>query len=304
MVFRNEFSWSKSRDALFKECKRKYWFNHYGFWNGWVAAEDDRVKRIYYLKKLAGKEVWMGSRVHETIEFILKKFRVGEEISLSHAVRILRKRMESDFGVSKIGGYTGFASKQHRFFEDEYDIPISEEIKAEIIDKAELCLRNFYNSDIFMEIRRTRVEDWVTLEDFLSFEFEGTKVYLSIDFAMKVGEKIVLFDWKTGQERKADYEMQLSLYALYVCDKFGIKPEDMEAKMFYLLFDKVDSFGIDEARLEDAREYLRASVLEMKKLLVDADENEAREEDFPKNEGYWCSRCNFRKVCLEGWGKK
>ena len=324
MVFKNEFSWSKSRDGTFRECKRKYFFNHYGFWDGWIASEDDRVKRIYYLKKLATKELWMGSVVHEVIEIILRKFRVGEEISLGHALAILRKRMESDFAISKLKEYSGFMSKAHRFFEDEYGIEISEGERKGLAEKAEKCLRNFYNSDIFMEIRRTPVEDWVTLEDFLSFDFEGTKVYLSIDFAMKVGftpkgappaqvasagadkvGKVVLYDWKTGGERKADYKLQLSLYALYVSEKLGIPADKIKAKMFYLALGelgKVDSFEVDSEGLEDVREYLRASVLGMKKLLVDVTENEAVEEDFEKSEGFWCSRCNFRKVCLEGWG--
>lgn len=305
MVFKNEFSWSKSRDGLFKECRRKYFFNYYGFWNGWIAAEDERVKRIYYLKKLKGKEVWMGSVVHEVIEFILRKFRAGEEIGLSHALAILKKRMESDFEMSKLKEYTGFMSKAHRFFEDEYEVEISDKERLGLFEKAELCLRNFYNSDIFMEIRKTPVEDWVTLEDFLSFDFEGTRVYLVIDFAMRVGGKVVIYDWKTGSERKADYELQLSLYALYVAEKFGIPAEKIDAKMFYLALGesgKVDSFEVDSEKLEEMRAYLRASILEMKKLLRDVTENEAAEEDFEKSEGFWCSRCSFRKVCLEGWG--
>ena len=74
MDFRNEFSWSKSRDGLFRECPKKYYFHYYGSWGGWVASEDDKVKQIYYLKKLKSKELWLGSVVHDVIEFILKKF--------------------------------------------------------------------------------------------------------------------------------------------------------------------------------------------------------------------------------------
>jgi hypothetical protein len=315
MVFRNEFSWSKSRDSLFRRCKRKYYFNHYGFWNGWIASEEDRTKRIYYLKKLVTKELWMGSLVHEVIEFVLKRFRVGEEVRLSHALAILRKRFDSDFEISKMKEYTGFMSKAHKFFEDEYGIEISEEERDELKKKAEKCVTNFFNSDIFMEIRRSDVSDWVTLEDFLSFDFEGVKVYLSIDFAMKVGDRVILYDWKTGKERLSDYKLQLSLYALYVAEKLGVSPEKIEAKMFYLGIGeegKVDSFDVDSEILEEMRDYVRASVLEMKKLLLDvsdaragvpSDEGKAVEEDFEKCEGYWCSRCNFRKVCLEGWGE-
>ena len=305
--FKNEFSWSKSRDGIFKECRRKYFFNHYGSWNGWIASEDDRTKRIYYLKKLSTKEVWMGSLVHDVIEFVLKKFRIGETIGLSHALAILRKRMESDFEISKLKEYTGFKSSAHRFFEDEHGIEISEEERKGLAEKAERCLRNFFNSDIFMEIRRTPIGDWVMLEDFLSFDFEGTRVYLRIDFAMRVGDRIVLYDWKTGGERQADYKLQLSLYALYVSEKLGIPAEKITAKMFYLAIGdlgKVDSFEVDSVGLEEMREYVRKSVLEMKKLLRDVSENEAVEGDFEKSEGFWCSRCSFRKVCLERWGEE
>ena len=33
---KNEFSWSKTRDEVFKTCPRQYWFAYYGYWNGWV----------------------------------------------------------------------------------------------------------------------------------------------------------------------------------------------------------------------------------------------------------------------------
>jgi hypothetical protein len=304
MVFVNEFSWSKSRDSMFGQCRRKYFFHYYGSWGGWVASEDERVKRVYYLKKLASKEIWLGSRVHDVIEFILKRFRVGEEVSLSHAVAILRKRMESDFEMSMLKEYTGFASKAHRFFEDEYGIEITDEERVGLFEKAERCLRNFYNSDVFMEIRRVPLEDWVLLEDFLSFDFEGVKVFVVVDFAMRLGGKLVLFDWKTGAERKADYEMQLGLYALYVSRELGFDAGDIEARMVYLgLGDdvKVDSFDVSNERLNEVRAKMRASILEMRKVLRDVRDNEAVEEDFAKNEGFWCERCNFRKVCLGEW---
>ena len=301
MVFKNEFSWSKSRDALFRQCPHRYWFNHYGSWNGWIASEEDRVKRIYYLKKLKTKEVWVGSKVHEVVEFILKKWRAGEEVRLSRALAILRAKMDSDIEISKLKEYTGFASKAHRFFEDEYDISISAEEKTGLIKQAEKCVENFFNSDIFMDIRRAPVSDWVTLEDFLSFDFEGVRVFLSIDFAMWQNGKLVLYDWKTGRERLADFDLQLSLYALYIAETLGVDADKIEACIFNLAIDKVDSFDIDLVKLDDMKRYIRDSVKEMRVLLDDVDANFASEGKFEKQKGYWCNRCNFRKVCLGDW---
>lgn len=295
--FKNEFSWSKSRDNIFKKCKRKYFFNHYGFWNGWAANEDDRVKRIYYLKKLSAKELWLGSLVHEVVEFTLRRFRAGSPISLNHALSIMRKRFDNDFEISKLKEYTGFKSSAHRFFEDEYNIEISDEKRRELFEKGQLCIRNFFNSDTFMDIRQGKIEDWITLEDFLSFNFEGTRIFLKIDFAMRVGDKIILFDWKTGAERRADFDLQLSLYALYMSEKFNIPATKIETHIFNLAINKVDSFKIDEEKLKTMRKYIHDSILEMKNLLRDTSRNEATEEDFEKNKGFWCNRCNFRKVC-------
>ena len=51
-TFKNEFSWSKTRDEIFKSCPRKYWFAYYGFWNGWLKDAPERARRIYVLKNL------------------------------------------------------------------------------------------------------------------------------------------------------------------------------------------------------------------------------------------------------------
>jgi hypothetical protein len=311
--FRNEFSWSKSRDGVFGECRRKYYFNHYGFWGGWDSGSAERTKRIYYLKKLSGKEVWLGSLVHEVIEFVLRKFRDGEAISLGHALAIFRARFDDGFLQSSLKEYTGFMSRAHKFFEDEYGIGISDEDRVAMLEKGELCLTNFFNSDVFMEIRRTPVDDWITLEDFLSFDFEGTRVFLSVDFAMRKDGKILLYDWKTGRERIADVDLQLSCYALYFAEKFGVRARDIEARVFNLALDKVDVFDVGEGRLEEMKGYIRKSVEEMKGLLDSVEDNVASEERFErwfgdeeKGEDFVegsCGRCAFRKVCLGGWGE-
>ena len=55
--FKNKFSWSKSRDSIFRDCKRKYFFNYYGSWGGWEISSPERIKKIYYLKKINTKEI-------------------------------------------------------------------------------------------------------------------------------------------------------------------------------------------------------------------------------------------------------
>jgi radical SAM protein with 4Fe4S-binding SPASM domain len=305
--FKNNFSWSKSRDGCFKECEKKYYYNHYGFWNGWMNWSHEKTKRIYYLKKLAIKEIWIGQVVHEIIEWVLKKYRFGEHIGLSHAMAVLRKRLDTEYIVSKIKEYSGFSSKTTRLFEHEYEIEIDSYDKQKMFEYAGQCLLNFYNSDAFMEIRRTPVEDWILLEDFLKFDFEGSTVFLSVDFAMRKGDKIIMYDWKTGKERIADFDMQLMLYSLYVQEKFNTEPENIVAKVFNLSIDKVDDFLVDKSKLENAKNYMRESIQRMKGKLLNIEQNIARESDFEKVHPddeitkYPCSRCNYKKICKGEW---
>lgn len=297
--FKNEFSWSKSRDSTFNECKRKYYYNHYGFWNGWNSFSDEKTKRIYYLKKINTKEIWIGQLIHGTIEYILKQYKIGNKISLAHAIAILRKKLDVEYTESKIKTYTGYSSKLNKLFEHEYNLEITEDDRKKLFDKAELALINFYNSDLFMEIRKIPIDNWILLEDFLKFDFNGTTIFLSIDFAIKSGEKIIIYDWKTGQERKDDFDLQMACYSLYVYEKFGISPENIIAKAFYLSIDKVDEFYVDFEKLEKTKKYIEKSIEEMSSFLLDKIENVTTEENFPKEKGFYCSRCNFKKICEE-----
>lgn len=308
MVFQNNFSWSKSRDSLFKECQRKYYFNHYGFWNGWDSQADEIAKKIYYLKKLKTKEIWVGQLVHEVIEYILKKHKIGEKISLSHGMAILKRKLEGEYRESLVKKFTQYTSKLNKLFEHEYNLEITEEEKQKIFEEAGKCLLNFYNSDSFMEIRNTPVENWILLEDFLSFDFEGDTIFLSIDFAMEKDGKFILYDWKTGKERTADFDLQMMLYSFYVKEKFGIKEKNIIARIFNVSIDKVDDFVVDSEKLDLAKNYMRESIREMKEKLSSVSDNSAQEENFPRVHEdqelkYPCARCNFRKICKGEWKK-
>jgi len=39
----------------------------------------------------------------------------------------------------------------------------------------------------------------------------------------------------------------------------------------------------------------------MQSLLEEVENNTAKEENFPKEEGFYCSRCNFKKICSGEW---
>jgi len=42
----NEFSWSRTRDNVFQECRRRYYYQYYGAWGGWDVNSDPLVRRL------------------------------------------------------------------------------------------------------------------------------------------------------------------------------------------------------------------------------------------------------------------
>src|SRR5947209_255184 len=76
----NEFSWSRSRDGAFQECKRRYFYHYYGAWGGWDAAVAPEVRRLYILKQLASRQQWAGRTVHDAIELALHGLRDGRSM--------------------------------------------------------------------------------------------------------------------------------------------------------------------------------------------------------------------------------
>ena len=86
-TFKNEFSWSVSRDETFQKCHRMYYFQYYGSWGGWEIDTDDRTRMIYILKQLQNRQMWAGSKVHECIENTIKTIKDGQKsVNVGHSI--------------------------------------------------------------------------------------------------------------------------------------------------------------------------------------------------------------------------
>ena len=82
----NDFSWSRTRDNVFQECRRRYYYQYYGAWGGWDADADPLIRRLYILKQLATRQMWAGRLVHEAVERSLLALRDGHGLSESSLI--------------------------------------------------------------------------------------------------------------------------------------------------------------------------------------------------------------------------
>ena len=93
--------------------------------------------------------------------------------------------------------------------------------------------------------------------------------------------------------------MQLSCYAMYAMDKWGIDPENVKLIEYNLLANQGAEFIVGASEIENTKTYIKGSIADMQSLLVDVEENVPKEEAaFQKVEDEKVrTSCNFRKVC-------
>lgn len=294
--FKNTFSWSQARDNIFRECLRKYYYNYYGSWGGWEVVADPETREIYILKQLKNRQMWAGERVHDCIERTIKNLhRKIEPLSLERAIEITINMMRSDFASSRKYNYRS-APKTCALFEHEYELPITNDQWRQNAEHVKTCLKNFYQSETYAMIKDLKPEDFFESEEFSSFQFEGTKINVKLDFSYRNKEELFIYDWKTGKYQDEDNNIQLACYALYAQEKG--KFSSITTYQYNLASNTVYSFPYDNNIIEGVKDYMRGSIRDMQELLKDRADNLAVLDSFDKVETpYNCRYCNFQKVC-------
>jgi hypothetical protein len=293
----NDFSWSRSRDGVFQDCKRRYYYQYYGSWGGWAGDAPDETRRIYILKQLATRQMWAGRIVHDAIEMALNAFRDGVEIPVEPFVRDAIERMRAEWKSSKAGTYRE-KPKTLALFEHEYDVDLKDEVWRALAGSVQQCLRNFFKLPLLSEIRTTSSEHWSVEHWSKQFMFEGTPVWSAPDFGYWTHDgRLALVDWKTGGGGDGA-SFQLGCYALYANEVLGVPPHNVDLYEVNLREPVVTPHQWSDDRLEEIREQLRLSIRGMKSYLKDPEANVALMTDFELTENLRiCRWCNFKAVC-------
>ena len=299
-TFKNEFSWSISRDRVFQSCPRQYYFNYYGYWGGWENAAPERTRQIYVLKQLQNRYMWAGAKVHDCIERTLTNLRRGISVlDVDQIVEITLNQMRKEFRSSREKRYLTHP-KTCALFEHEYELSISDADWKNTAGNMENCLRNFYASEIFEMLKELPQQMWLEVEDFSSFNLNNTKIWAVLDCSFRTDDGgVTIIDWKTGRKISEDVSKQLSCYAMYAMEKWGVEPEKVRLIEYNLLANKGAEFNISGAEIDNAKSYIAGSIADMQSLLVDVGENVSKDEEaFLKVEDDRVrASCNFQKVC-------
>ena len=303
--FKNEFSWSVSRDSLFKECRRKYYYNYYGSWGGWDKNHRDKTTRILYvLKSLQNRWQWKGSTVHHEIEKVLKELvSTGDLIPFEKSKNRVTDLMRSDFRFSRDGLYwqkDGSLRNVTALFEHEYKTGTTDEVWKQTHDEAIRCLDSFFGSGIPGVIKKLPKEKIISIESMTAsaFSFNPEKVFVKLDLAYESGDGVEIVDWKTGAGESD--KLQFLVYTIFAYEELEVPLEQITLTEYNLLGDGPRAHRFSAHELNDAVEYINRSIADMKGMLADPDENTAVMTDFPRTDNErTCETCCFKKICFE-----
>jgi hypothetical protein len=293
----NEFSWSRTRDGVFQECRRRYYYQYYGAWGGWDAEADPVTRRLYVLKQLGTRHMWAGKLVHEAVERSLLAFRDGHALSEASLIEDTVRQMREEWKGSRQAVYRA-NPKRPGLFEHEYGVPVRPSEWRALRDHVVRCLRNFHRLPLTALVKRTPVDRWILIEDIGSFDFEGIRIFLAPDFGFwSAGERLQLVDWKTGGGGE-DAALQLAGYALYAHRVLGVDHSRVDLLEVNLREARATAHPWDAENLDRVEEHIRLSVRGMQAYLRDAARNLADEGNFERTEDLRiCRWCNFRSVC-------
>lgn len=299
-ALKNEFSWSKSRDGVLQTCPRKYYFQYYGFWGGWLAEAPARTREIYVLKNLNTLATWIGQKVHDCIDHTIQNLRWGQPgLALERIVDVTLKRMRQEYVSSWHGRYRQ-RPKSGGLLEHEYGTTRGEDDWRDAAAQVERCLKVFYGSAVYARLCELPRHAWLEAEEWAHFFLDGVKIWVKLDCAYRGEEgRVIIYDWKTGKRVAEDPSLQLSCYALYASQRWRADPARVVTREYNLYHDDEREFPVTAEDLEATVTYLRARFDDMRALLEDVENNVPRaEETFVRTEDLSrCGRCNFMKVC-------
>ena len=308
---RNEFAWSWSRHKAFYECPRRLYWQYYGSWAGWLDDAPADARLGYRLKQLKSVAMLVGEAFHDVVAEVLahrspaapgvpvEQLRIDMERRLRKCIRESRNRDWARYGNPK--RYTNL-------FEDYYGTGVDEIAEEKALQEIRECVDGFARSPYGRRAFSIPGDRIVIIDprnfDDKRFALDGIAVYASPDLiARDAAGDMHIVDWKTGRPDKAKLA-QLSVYGLFVREKFGAPLERMTAHLVYVRTGETERHGDLAAGASEARRMVKTYVDDVRGRLTDVENNLAADMGrFPMTtDTRLCRRCNFRELCgrMEG----
>lgn len=302
-------SWSASRAKAWRACRRQWFFQY-------AHTGESFEKKAQLLKDLSTPEMEAGKLVETEIKWDLWNLQKGKPLaSLDEAIyraqADLAERIRlSPINIARLKAKQEGDDKLLVMFHDVYKKPLDptrlERTKATI----NTCLTNWRAGTIWLRLQESDRQGWMSVShprssaiDSKKWWLDGIKVYSPCDFYHQEGERVFLYDWKTGREDEHYHREQMAAYAAYLVHSRKKPLGSLQSQLVYLREGADHNPGLVSETILNAFEGAVKDGIAAE--LEHAEERngvfEVKQADYPtmpnRNE---CAWCNFLKLCPEG----
>ena len=243
-----------------------------------------------------------GTIVHDEVERTLKAVRYGRNADIVKSKENVIKVFKQSWAQSKNKDWKDNPKWKTNLFEHFYNQKPTDEALLDIRDLMLNSIDGFFASDSYRFIQTMSDSQWLAIEDLDSFEVHGAKLWVKLDFAIRHGERVYIYDWKTGKVAKEN-EVQLAIYALYAQQKWDVDLNLIRLFDVYLNQQLPVKVKPTKRLIDSAKVFIETSIDSMKDLLTDVENNKTEIDLFPMvgedRESYPCSYCSFQTVCFD-----
>ncbi len=295
-----EFSWSYSRNEKFRECPRDYYYHYYASHNGWEFEAPETARLTYRLKQLTTLPIEIGAVVHKGAAAAIKQARGGgSALTREDLYSLARSQLNQAWLDSHDFPQWERTPRQRKMFHEfYYDTGINESAIEDAKRQLEICFQNLLESESYREAVAAPRCEIKNLEEFITFEIDGTPIHAVPDLIYRKGDGIwMVIDWKSGRS-KADDATQASVYALYVREHFEAAAENIKVRVEYLFRGAMEEHSFTKDALDQKADAIRDSITAMQGYLQDAARNKPLEKArFPMRvDTSVCQYCNFYQL--------
>jgi len=247
--------YSHSRVSTFENCPYQYKLKYVD------KAEPEIPETI---------EIFMGKRVHETLEKLYKDKKFKKLVSKATLLKFYKDNWDKEYSEDILVVKENLTANNYRkmgmkFIEDYYDK---------------------YKPFNQLTILDLETQDRMTLSD-------GNQWHVRIDkFACDDKGNYYVCDYKTNatmkDQEEADSDRQLAMYSIWVKDKFK-DAKSVKLLWHMLAFNK----EVISERTPEQEKKLQEDVMQLIKKI----ETATKEDDFPTNVTGLCNYCGFKSQC-------
>lgn len=262
--------YSFSQLNLYHQCPKKY---QYHYLDGLEKAFETSY------------DLLLGQSVHHTLEWLYQElniFKHPSEVDVLASFQWFRDALLNQYRDTLL-------NKNNQTPED-------------YLRRGESYLKSYYRQHHPFDEGKV-----VATELMLNFDLQKEKLNQNwvikfrgvIDRLQKEGSTFTIHDYKTNKhlpsEDKQEYRDQLTLYAVWIQQKYGKYLSSIKAKLHYLHFDCIDEREINETLLETVLEKYRGMISQIENSRFDY--NMGVTHAFPAVANTYCQYCEYQHLC-------